>query len=112
MPTLNLSLTASVKLDSSGNGQVTFSVPFPGTEWYPSNGVCTVTTNTLTPVFTVYQDVVGAPNQAGGSQTGNNDNCTLSGTLYFGNSIIGVWTGGDAHATATFNLTGTQKTPG
>lgn len=112
MATLNLSLTGSVVLDGSGNGQVSFSVPYRGVEWYPTNGVCNTSTSVKTPVFNVYQDAVVSSNLAGGSMTGSNDNCTLSGTLYVGNSIIGVWTGGDAGAKATFNLIGTQKTPG
>ena len=111
--TVPLMQSASVTLDSNGNGQVTLGPSIPGIIWYPVGASCIVSSDNSTPVFQVFQDAIGQSNFQGGSQTGNNDTASLSAiTLYPGQTLIGVWTGGDPGATASFNLTGTMQIPG
>lgn len=110
--TVALLASGQVTLNGSGNGQVTLGPSIPGDSWNPSGGACLVSSDNATPQFQCYLNVVGPGTFIGGSQTGNNDTCAVGGlTLYTGMAIIGVWTGGDPGATATFNLSGTRTIP-
>ena len=109
--TRQLLASASCVLNGSGGGQVILGPAIPGVTWYPSGGACLTSSDTSTPVFYVYLNSVGQASYVGGSQTGNNDSCAINQTLYTGMTLIGVWVGGDAGATATFTITGTQDVP-
>jgi hypothetical protein len=111
--TITLSKSGSVTLSASGAGQVSLGPAAAGTVWYPAAGSCITSADVSVPVFQVYLNEVTQSNFVGGSQTGNNDTCSIgAGTLYPGQVLIGVWTGGDSGATATFNISGTQEVPG
>lgn len=98
----------SVILDSNGNGTVTLGPDNAFQQWIPTNAACSVSSNTSEPVFVLYNGSAGNANRIGGSYTGSNDNTDLNGiTLYPGSVLTGVWTGGDAGATATLSIQGT-----
>ena len=102
--------SASVTLNGAGGGQVSLGPAIPGVTWIPTSGACLVSSANAMPTFFLYLNTVGAASFEGGSASGAGDSCAIdSVTLYTGMQLIGVWTGGDPGATATFNIAGTKQ---
>lgn len=105
--------SASVTLDGSGNGTVSIGPSSQFQIWNVTNEGCNVTSNTNEPVFKLYKSSgISAGAFLGGSNQGSNDSASIDVTLYSGMKLTGVWTGGDAGATATLALQGTMTVPG
>lgn len=104
---LPLNESASVVLDGSGGGTVRLGPSNASQQWVPSNAACSVTSNTSEPVFVLYNGSPSNANRIGGTYTGSNDNTDVNGvTMYPGSVLTGVWSGGDAGATATLTIQG------
>lgn len=100
-------LTNTVTLDGSGNGSVKVGLTQASTVLAPRLGIVSTSTANNTPECILYRGSSTAPLayidstfQGNGDSTGK-----VAGTLYYpGQFIWAVWTGGDAGATATFQV--------
>ncbi len=111
--TVQLSASASVTLNNSGDGQVTLGPGIPGVTWIPETAQCIVSSDLDIPAFYLYLNTATQPNFQGASQAGNDDTASVSGvTLYTGMTLVGIWTGGTPLATATLVISGVQTVPG
>lgn len=110
--TQNLSNFENVTLDENGNGTLQIGPNIPGVTWAVTQMACFTTSTENNPVFNTY---LGSPipqNFIGGTFSGNNDcNTGISIPLATGQYITGQWVGGDAGATGTFTVNGTQVVP-
>lgn len=111
MRNLALNTFGQVTLDSNGNGQVALGPALPGVTWTVTNEACSTTSITNESVFFLYLNQVGPHNLLAGSFSGNLDSASIPVTIFPGQTIIGLWTGGDASAVATLSLYGTQTVP-
>jgi hypothetical protein len=111
--TLNLSVNGNVTLDDNGSGTITLGPNITGVIWTVTLVACATTSTVNTPVFNLYQSINPDPTMfLGGTYSGNNDEYTpILVTLYSGQGMTGQWVNGDAGATATMTLTGTQQVP-
>lgn len=112
--TIPLVADASVVLNASGNGTVSFGPVNQFQVWKPSSAACQTSTNVKEPVFKLFQGIGTDPAKfIGGSYTGSNDNATISGiTLYPGMRLTAQWLSGDVGATGTVTLYGDIEVPG
>jgi hypothetical protein len=104
-------VSASVTLDASGNGMVSFAAT--GVKLQINYTRVSVTTNTKEAIATIYKGQVGAAYQIEGSMAGSSGD--TSDTVFYlndGERIYIVWTGGDVGAVATAVVTGWQSVPG
>lgn len=92
------------KLDSTGAGQVTLSPP--GIEWNVTLTSVTVSSHVKEPTFRLYIDGVADLNFLEGSHAGSQDSSDTHHVVRAGQSLIGVWSGGDVGATATLRVSG------
>ena len=104
--------SASTVLNGSGAGSVTYGPQVPGVIFEVAT-VATITTSTVNvPTFLAYQGPASQNNFLGGTYDGNNDSSEVAVTLYNGQVLTGIWTGGDSGATATMSVFGTKYSPG
>jgi hypothetical protein len=97
----------STVLDANGNGAVTFGPNRQRQRWVPPLTVA-VTTSSAVKVSQA-QIWLGSTN-IGGTYTGSQDSDDLPAvTLYQGQMLKVVWTGGDVGAVATASITGTVE---
>lgn len=101
--TNRFNLPASVKLDSSGNGQVRFAPA--GEDWQIISIAVTVSTRNLEPIANVYSPFIGGQYNLDSTYSGGGD--TTDSVFYVndGTPIYVAWTGGDPNATATAVVT-------
>jgi len=111
---LSLSADASVVLNASGNGTAACGPALPGTSWQPTSIAVSVSTNNSEAQCNVYLGLnAAAGSLLGATSTGSTgDSTDCSQTVWPGQSLIAVWTGGDAGATATMSVFGTKTVPG
>lgn len=112
---LQLTQNGSVVLDGSGNGRISLGPSVVRESWTPTSAVVAVSTTTLEARCDLYLGVGGNPARLlASSRTGSSgDTCGFGGfTLMPGQSVVAVWTGGDAGATATLNVYGTRQRGG
>lgn len=112
MTVLALNTAGNTTLDANGNGIVQLG-PIVGQRWTVSVASVFIPNAVLIPTCAVY--IGGAPIQANfidGTYTGNFDSTDRTAGLPFtnGQSIWGVWSGGDVGAVATLSLIGTLET--
>jgi hypothetical protein len=110
MRTLNLSATAQVTLDASGNGTA-FTGPGSFLEvWSDLTVSVRCSTNVKEALCSVFTGASTDPgNYACGTTWGSTgDSSTNVGTVQMGGNVFAVWTGGDAGAKATLSITGTK----
>ena len=103
-------LSASVVLDASGNGVVSFQAT--GVKLQINYTRVSVSTNTKEAIATIYKQQIGAAYQVEGSMAGSTGD--TSDTVFYlndGERIYVVWTGGDVGATATAVITGWSSVP-
>lgn len=114
MGSITLNVSASTTLNGSGNGTVSLGPAIPGVTWYPATAAVIVNpvSGSVVSQFFLYQGPAGSTNFLGGTYTGDNNSTDVSVTLYTGQILTGVWTGGNPGATATLSLSGTQTVPG
>lgn len=98
-----------VKLDATGTGQVTLAPP--GIGWDVTLVSVTTSTRVKEPVFKLYADAVADASFLQGSFSGSQDASDTPLRVAPGQFLIGVWTGGDAGATATLRVSGTVAGP-
>lgn len=114
--TVSLSRSASVVLDSSGNGTAETGPVLPGEIWFPVSVSISCTGTQPTTLATVYlyagngispqyqvdntYDVLGASSSMISGQT-----------LYAGQLVSGVWSGGPPGGSATLTVYGTRQVP-
>ena len=98
------STAAQVKLDATGAGQVSISPP--SVDWTVSLTSVNVSSHTLEPTFTLYLNGVSPTAFLEGSYSGSQDSSDTEHRVMAGQSLIGVWNGGDAGAVATLRVTG------
>lgn len=111
---LVLSASASVVLDSEGNGQAQLGPTLPGTSWQVGTIAVSVTTNVNEAQCNVYLGLQPIPaSLIGATSTGSTgDSDDLGGqNVWPGQQIIATWTGGDAGQTATISVFGSQTVP-
>lgn len=102
---------SSVVLDGNGMGVVSFQAT--GQQVVVNNVSVSVTSSTNEATFTLYKNQVGPAYRHSGSFSGSSgDNNADIIPLRDGETIIGVWTGGDAGATASMTVSGTASISG
>lgn len=114
---LSLNTSASVVLGSSGpgagNGTASIGPNLPGVSWQPETIAVSVSTNNSEAQCNIYLGI--APQAAsllGATSTGSTgDSTDCSATVWPGQSLIAVWTGGDPGAIATMSVFGTKQVP-
>lgn len=101
---------ASVILDASGNGRVTFGPQTARSKWrITSVAVQIPGNNTNIPTASVYRGQVQPANFVTGTYNGNNDSDNAVDILLFTGQIITVeWLGGDVGKQATATIRGEQ----
>jgi hypothetical protein len=105
--------SASVTLDAFGNGKVTLGPVNQFQVWYVTNEGTTVSSNVNEPTFRYYRsNGLSAGAFVAGSNQGSADSDDSPVTLYPGQKLTGLWSGGDPGATATFTLQGTMTLRG
>lgn len=110
--TIVLNENIQITLDGSGNGHVTIGPKNAYQVWAPSSAACNVSSNVNEPTFRLYLGSGAGGQFLGGTYTGSNDSTGLNGiSLYPGQTLYGVWSGGDAGAVATLAITGTMEVP-
>jgi hypothetical protein len=98
-----LSETASVVLNSSGNGTVNMGPTRLGQTWRPTIVAVSTSTATKVPIA----DVKQGNTDLGSTFSGSNDSNALTGiTVYPGQHLTITWTGGDVGAVATASVSG------
>lgn len=105
---IRLTDTASVTLDGSGNGSVTFGPKHPRQAWRVNSVSVQVSTNTKEATAQVYRGTVSPGSRISGSisgSTGDTD-ADLNEHLWPGEYLTVKWTGGDAAARATVTYSG------
>lgn len=107
MAEAQLEETLTVVLDATGAGSVVFQPRSSRVRWDVSSCSVTVTPNVLEPEANVYLGSRTGLN-LGGTFAGSNDTCTMpdNTTVYPGQQITVVWTGGDVGAVARADLYG------
>lgn len=110
---LTLSTSASVVLDHNGNGTAAIGPGLPGVSWQPTTIAVSVSTALSEAQCNVYLGISAqAASLLGATQTGSSgDSTDCSATVWPGQSLIAVWTGGDKDATATMSIFGTKQVP-
>lgn len=102
--------TSSIRLNGSGNGTAKLGPLSAREVWYPDNVHVQVSTNVNEAQCTIYvgdaaiqrnfRDATYSGSSGDSSDKVNGD------TVKVGTYIFAVWTGGDANAIATLNVTG------
>ncbi len=114
MQQVQLTESTSIALDGSGNGTASLGPTGPQETWTPSNVSVICSTNVLEATCKVF----AGPAATGpyfkditvdGSTGDATDKCNL--VIPKGWFVWAVWTGGDAHATATLNVDGVKSVP-
>jgi hypothetical protein len=106
---VQLTTTASVVLDGSGNGRVSIGPSVVRERWAPNQATVSASTTVLEATCALYLGVGGVPGRLlGASRTGSSGDVYGFGAfeLQAGQSIVAVWSGGDVGATATINVFG------
>lgn len=114
-PDLQLTASASVVLDASGNGQVSIGPNIVREKWALTTATVGTSTTTLEAQCDLYLSVGGVASRLlAASRTGSSgDSCGFGGfPLQPGQSIVAKWTGGDVGATATINVYGSRQRSG
>lgn len=113
MPTSTVPLkeSASVILDSEGNGSCKLGPRFPGVTWTVSGVAVMTSTNKSIPQCRAYFGDATDANFLGGTENGSRDSFGPDAVLTQGKYLTAVWAGGDAGATATMTFSG-QATRG
>lgn len=113
MPTsVNLTQSAFVTLDGSGNGTASMGPLTAREVWHPAQVAVRVNTNTKEAQCTVY--VGDTPIQANfrdatfSGSSGDTTDAVSADVVKCGWKIFAVWTGGDAGQVATMVVTGTK----
>lgn len=111
MRTRPLSKSASVLLDSSGNGTASIGPTGVGESWTVTNVSVSVATNTSEAVCRTYAGAAASQRYfIGGTTWGSTgDNNVLSAVVKGGSQVFAVWEGGDSGAKATVTVTGTRQ---
>lgn len=100
-----LSETYTTRLDASGNGSVVFGPTRQRQKWVPP---LTVAVSTSTSVKMAIAQLYLGNQPLGGTYTGAQDADDLpSLTLFAGQTLRVVWSGGDVGAIASATITGT-----
>lgn len=98
-----------IKLDGTGAGTALIGPVNQFQVWHPTTAGCRVSSNASEPVFNLFSP---QGNFISGSYTGSNDSTDLANIpIYPGQKLNGVWTGGDANATATLSIQGMMEVP-
>jgi hypothetical protein len=110
---LSLSTSASCILDGDGNGTAAAGPGLPGVSWQPSNIAVSASTNISEAQCYLYLGILPIPAslQAATATGSTGDSTGFSATVWPGQQLIAVWSGGDPGATATMAITGTQTVP-
>lgn len=109
--TLNLAASVSVVLDSSGNGTASTGPKGTRESWTPSTASVSVSTNVNESVCKIYvtSPLTFVDGTTWGSTGDNTSNFAI--TLYPGQAVEAVWTGGDPGSLATLAVMGTRQVP-
>jgi hypothetical protein len=108
MPSWQLDITGGVKLDGSGNGTVQVG-PQSGQRWdVTSTTVSTGSQSSPLPQCSIYSGpTAGPPWLLDATFTGNGDQTDTPSTIYNGQYVWAVWTGGNPGDGATVRVQGT-----
>lgn len=107
--TIPLNKGVEVTLNASGAGRAELGPSYYGTEWRVTRAVVKVTPAVSIPVCSLYAGSPSPNTLVGESGTGSQDtDSVLNVTLYPGQKITAVWSGGDAGATAILSIYGEQ----
>jgi hypothetical protein len=111
---LGLNASASVVLNASGNGTASAGPGLPGVSWQPTSIAVSVSTSNSEAQCNVYLGLsASAGSLLGATATGSTgDSADCEQTVWPGQSLIAVWTGGDPGATATMSVFGAKTVPG
>jgi hypothetical protein len=111
---LALNTSASVVLDGNGNGTAQTGPGLPGVSWQPQTIAVQASTNNNEAECSVYLGIAAiASSLLGATSTGSTgDSTDCTATVWPGQYLIAVWTGGDPGATATMSIFGTKTVPG
>ena len=112
--TTEISPNASVKLNGSGNGQVSLTPP-SGTVWRLRLANVSTTSTANSPQCSMYRGSSSGPvEQIDSTFLGNSaSSAMVAGAPFFQGQVLWAkWTGGDANAMATLQVYGQQATRG
>lgn len=111
---LTLNTSAFCILDGDGNGTASTGPNLPGVTWQPETVAVSCSTNITESICSLYVGISPiAGSLIGTTSTGSTgDSDDIGASVYTGQSIIAVWTGGDPGATATMSIFGTKTVPG
>lgn len=117
MTTIPLDTAASATFVDNGNGSSVATVQLGpavyASTWHVRNTL--ITTNSTqqqfgVSTFTLYRMNQSPSSMIDGSYSGDQDTSDTAYSLSFGQTVIGVWSGGDIGAIATLTLSGTVET--
>lgn len=112
--TLSLTAVAACVLDSSGNGTASTGPAGTRESWQPATAAVSVSTNVKEATARIYTGAqVFQGTFTDGTTWGSTGDSTsnFTGTVYPGQQVWAVWTGGDPGATATLVVSGTRTVP-
>lgn len=116
---LALNTSASVTLDGNGDGTAAIGPGLPGVSWQPATiavqvglapGEDEIISEAQCNVYLGIAPVAGS--LLGATSTGSTgDSTDCSATVWPGQELIAVWSGGDPGAVATMSIFGTKTVP-
>lgn len=115
--TLSLTRQASITLNGSGAGTAQLGPAMPGESWQPAQAsvVCSAAVSTGTCQAQIYMGPAASQayyvDGTFSGDTGDTTDAVSGRTLYPGQYIFAVWTGGQPGATATLTVSGQRQVP-
>jgi hypothetical protein len=112
MPTARLDEVRQVTLSGTGAGTVEIQVPWGETWTLTGLSVSTSSTATPFPTCIIYRGSPSPANIIASTYSGQQDTAVGGETLFAGETLTAVWTGGVAAAIATLHVMGTSEGAG
>lgn len=107
---LPLNLSRSVVLDSTGAGRI--DIVATGGDWMISRVAVSTTSTVRQPTADMYRNGTAQVDRIDGTYTGSKDTAYNLGLFQTSETLIVIWAGGDAGATATLSISATQYDAG
>lgn len=105
-----LNLSRSVVLDSTGAGRI--DIVAAGGDWMISRVAVSTTSTVRQPTADLYRNGTAQADRIDGTYTGSKDTAYNLGLFQTSETLIVLWAGGDAGATATLSISATQYDAG
>lgn len=104
---MRLETSAQSVIDATGGAAVSTPSPRVGTSWLVEQIIVRLEASGLASLCTTYKNTAVPSNMISPTRTGNSDTDSIPNvTLYPGETVIAVWTGGTVGVIATVSLRG------